>query len=224
MKKKAGIYLCGAPGSGKSALAKRLAQDLSGLLEGEIEIIDEYTDEVERLGYKVAGEGAYLSNMVIYSEHRHAEDLVRMKQNNFITCGGGIERLAHAGVRTEVMNAGVKTPENDMRVMKEMQTATMFSFLLADTFAYSFVFYLPRRESVLLPGEDHKEPFYKRVDFAIRTTIDKFRVPAFEVEGTIDEQVEKVKAIIEETFENAAKAKEVVDGSPDNSGDNPEEN
>lgn len=183
------IGLLGAPGAGKTELAKALAKRLEG--DGKkVAIVDEYIEKAEKdadlaMGFYATYIGNILAAMSRFSNERTAEgDVV-------ITCGTLIENQLYAatdGINSERFQDDAD--EHRKRVVVGMQ---LFGLFMMDLFDYDALFYLP-----LEGGEGYVKTFDENIPLALEL----WDLKAIKLEGTADEQVEAVITAIKEKNES----------------------
>lgn len=162
------IALVGAPGSGKSELASKIALD--GIeRKSPVYVIDRY---VESLSHEVDIAMGYLADYVpnlmcamerFSRERRHAAQYIDVFPNR-LTCGTVIESACYAAMRS-ASEAETDSPMEKKIGTLRMETAmNMLSMVLAETWDYTHVFYLPLRQ-------DHDNEIDLRLDHSIRDAL-----------------------------------------------------
>lgn len=197
---KVSTYIAGAPGTGKSNISKMFAEKIveAGVVD-EMQVIDGYVEDVVQTGFPVGAGSTYLSTLSVMYRQQVMEEKMRSSNSNFVTAGGLIENMAHSGINVEVLQNGLKTPENDMRIVREMGLAQMLSFLVADRIMYSIVFYSPYDQpKLIVEGKENENLFNERLDAAIQAILSNFRIPIIQLEGTDEEKADQmVKVLVE---------------------------
>jgi hypothetical protein len=182
------IGLLGAPGAGKSKLAKRLKKELEARFQTETyPIVDNYVSKLAKQTGRAYGHWAnYVDNLNVgfkrYELEVNAGD-------NLITCGTILDTITYG-----FSIADLDVQRNAQRRTMAINIATLNAlmktqgWLFTQMFAYDVAFYLPVTNS-----EGHPP----RQDAALRTTIDEFFAAIVPLEeGKIDRQVKRALSVI----------------------------
>lgn len=174
------VGLIGAPGAGKHALASLFAREFQ-LKTGEFVAVVESPARTIEDGYNrpMGVHGDYRDTLEAHFIRSQQEEGLRQAHESFISVGTLAENLAHGGVKVEDIRMGIATPDQQQRVMKEMHTTTVMTFLMIDSFRYTFGFYLPLKDTsdLIVPGQDSADDAYaRRVDNGLRIVINNFNL------------------------------------------------
>jgi len=203
------IALTGAPGSGKNQVAWKFGELFTPYLEKyehELKVIPNTGKIIEQSYDRAMGLfGDYNTTLWANYLRYEMEQDARKAGKSFITVGCVLDNMAHGGVKIEDIRTGLQTPDTEPRMMKEMHATTVMSFLFMDTFRYTFGFYLPAKEAIVLPGqeEDATSPFNQRIDMALRTIYQNFglRIQVLD-QPSIDEQAQEMVDTVVRIMEN----------------------
>lgn len=161
------IALVGSPGSGKSALAHAIADELiksdgqCAECNTPISIIDDYPRTVRDQGsYEIGLDGGYMSSVSIAVERYNRERSAQYSHNKtIITCGTIIETSVYLAQHFE-RQLRMKTSEDEK--LEEFQriegSMKMLAVLYMDTFKYDKAFYVPP----VKPNDDERWAEYDR--------------------------------------------------------------
>lgn len=144
------IALVGAPDSGKTALAERIAEAAQDKIV--FDILDGYVERyADETNIAVGHFASYITNLSVAFERLRQEDLKAAlvgksdgdEDLNLITCGTAIDSAIYASLVGSV--AAAHAPEDRKRSEFARTSTTMHAFgmLIADTWDYDLTFYLP---------------------------------------------------------------------------------
>jgi hypothetical protein len=156
------IALVGAPGSGKQAVmdafCAQIGPDPFWKDQNIVALANAGKVLEENYDTPMGVFGDYKENLFAHFLRAEMEMRAFGQGYSVITAGTVIENMAHGGVKIEDIRNGLTTPDQEMRLMKEMHATTVMSFLFQDTFRYTFGFYLPLPEtSLILPGAENAD-------------------------------------------------------------------
>lgn len=191
------IGLVGAPGSGKTRLAHKLADELRQEY-GTTKVIDSYVQPIiDKTGIALGHFATYLGNLMIAGERLQAELAWQKAKVNSITCGTILETTTYLSTAVGIQKE--RDPQNNYLFERARVQLESFGLILHDTFRYDHVFYLP------LPETDDKEVIFdQHLDQELEAAIRLFNIPATRLEGDTDA---KLKAALQE-IESAKEAAE----------------
>jgi hypothetical protein len=134
------IGLIGAPGAGKSKLAKALAKRY------DLKVVDNYAQKIQKdtdlaLGpWVIHSENLMVAGARLAAEYRYVKD-------DTITAGTIIDSLTYAAVKSDVSLR--RDPESVRNTYITAQSAMhALTMMLAETWRYDICFFLPLEESV----------------------------------------------------------------------------
>lgn len=202
------IGVVGAPGSGKQALG-----------EAFLELADPWFQEndsdlflIENAGRTIGQDfdrplgmiGTFSDDVRCHFRRHEAEELARAKGVSFLSLGTIIENIAHCGTNIQTIVNGFQTPDQEPEVQRRHVAMTMLTMCYRESFRYTFGFYLPKPEAIILPDTDEvQETFDRRVDQGIREVLGQFRIPIQVLdEPTIEEKAEEMYQTIVRIMEN----------------------
>lgn len=151
------IALIGAPGSGKSRLAKAIEEEY---IKGDgqcdecntpVVVVDDYAESARNFGaYEIGLYGGYMANITIAIDRYACERFAyhETKAKTIITCGTIIETSVYLSQQFEQMIKGATTGGDKLEVAQRIEgTVKMLAVLYMDTFKYTKAFYLPSLEA-----------------------------------------------------------------------------
>jgi energy-coupling factor transporter ATP-binding protein EcfA2 len=173
------IALIGAPGSGKSELAKALEDKL----DGDVGIVDDYMDEVQEYSRFVLDEHAtYIGNLYIllgrYAKERLIEEEVKSCCDHLISCGTLVETTVYTSL--EAVNH-----QDDVHWVRVQNMMNIIGTFFQDTWRYDHTFVLQ------LPNPD-TDDIAGKVDRHLFMAINSFGIHYTPIDGSLDERVAKV--------------------------------
>lgn len=139
------VGLLGAPGAGKSTLARRLKRTLN---EGDWKVIDKYVDRLsDRTDLAYRYFATYEQNLQIAFERWTLEQEVRATGFNSITCGTLYETALYCAIKTHRWTDDpMVRAEEALRAETTMRTIGMME---VDLFDYDLLFWIPYSEKTL---------------------------------------------------------------------------
>lgn len=192
------IALLGAPGSGKTKIARALSKELSEF--GPFKIIDNYVPKLERrFDFAYGHFASYVPNLSVALERIGLENAAG---ENFITCGTIFETISYLSLHITVANRFA--PEGQLELARAGATMSALGMMVADTFNYDYAFRLPYKKpqddwdgdlDVLIP--QILEEFYYYV-----SPLDLTFKKNLELASGIIRQIEKEKSEQAETTED----------------------
>lgn len=189
------IALIGAPTSGKSQLARAL-QNVEDVL-----ILDGFDHHLRQYELPMGKDATFREALVMHTEQYRQEIGPRRFGHSFVSCGTGVERVAHALVRYQSM--AISTSEAERKGSDiDMIGAEMLAALMIDGMVYDHVVYLPLVTDPP-PGSDGTVPaassFEAMVDEMIRQTMIDFGISAVWLEGTTEERLASLLTMLNES-------------------------
>lgn len=226
------IGLCGAPGSGKQKLVDEFLTVATPWFEengSTLTVVPSPGTVIEQEYDQAMGAfGSYVEDLWAFFHRYETEQGLRKDQKSFISSSTVFDTIAHCGVNMEAILAGITTPDTEVRQMKQKIAMTALTFLQQDRFAYNFGFYLPYKQTVILPGQedDFESRYNQRVDQGLQMVFANFGLriqvldqPTFEEKAQV--MFETVKKIAEdgppkppEDPNEAAEIPEVAEDDP----------
>lgn len=210
------VAFIGAPGVGKASVAGQFIDLVEPWLkaqDGEIVYIPNAGSTIEE-EYDIAmGQvGGYRENLWTFFHRLEKERQAQVAGKSYVTSGTVLEALAHSGVGYEITmlgaDSGIVTSETQAELQKIQVTMTMLTFLFVDNFRYKFVFYIPRTENVIIPGQDEtpEQRLSRRVDAALQEIFRNFQLRVQVLDQPTNEErakvaFETIKTIYEEGIE-----------------------
>lgn len=215
MNEKFVIAFIGAPGAGKSELAKAVAEKYED--GDQIVVVDDYVSHItDDMNIAVGVFGNYFVNLLIYFERWKAERVAFQTGKNAIICGSDIDSFIYAHMGVEALQHEITTPQTEQLQARANNALVMHQMLMTDFFRKSLVYYLPRPEKLVVPGQDvdPNEHFDKRIDDKIRAFILSLPVEIPMLTGTPAEKVDRILADIE-NLPNTIVTEDAVDEAED---------
>lgn len=192
------IVLIGAPGSGRSNLAQRLQKELENNGR-QFKIVDEYFHAIDQIKIAKGQVGDYHVNIWVHYLRYHAEQWCRYHDQDFITVGSDVETLAHQALYTEWLGKQLLTPQAEMDAVVNITGGQMINILLQDYFGKDYAWYVPLQD---LPDDLTDEQFFAtKLDVAIRSIIQTYKMNIPTLLGTVDEKVQTMVDLIENKSE-----------------------
>lgn len=202
------IGVVGAPDSGKQALGEAFLELADPwFLENDSELF-----LIENAG-KTIGEdfdrptgmiGTFSDDVRCHFRRHEAEELARAKGVSYLSLGTLVENIAHSGTNIQTIVNGFQTPDQEPEVQRRHVAMTMLTLCFRESFRYTFGFYLPPREVIILPDTDEVEANYnKRIDSGIREVLANFRIPIQVLDQpSVEEKAEEMYQTIVRIMEN----------------------
>lgn len=202
------IGVVGAPGSGKQALG-----------EAFLELADPWFEEndsdlflIENAGRTLGQDldhpmgmiGTFSDDLLCHFHRHEAEEIARRKGASFLSLGTLVENIAHCGTNIQTIVNGFQTPDQESEVQRRHVAMTALTLCFRESFRYTFGFYLPKPETIILPDTDEVEETYNtRVDAGVREVLGQFRIPIQVLDQpTIEEKAEEMFTTIRRIMEN----------------------
>jgi len=180
------VALIGAPGVGKEDIAKKFIEIASPWLseQGEEIVYIENPGNVisERFDVAMGQFGDYRESLWAFFNRLEQERLAEINGKSYIVSGTILESLAHAGIKYEITmlgaDSGIITPETQFDLQKLQIAMTLLTYLFVDNFRYKFAFYVPRSESIIIPGQEEslEDRFSRRIDTALGEIFRNFQL------------------------------------------------
>lgn len=180
------IVLVGAPGSGRSELAKRLINELP---EKKFVLVDNYIRNISSLGIATGQPADYHVNLWAHYARFEAEQIYRDKNTNFITVGSDIETIAHQALFTEWLGEQILTPATEMATVANVTAGQLLATILQDFFFKDYAWYVPLQDG-------NTDYFATRLDRAIRSVLQLYRIPMPTLTGTEDDKLAEMVKVI----------------------------
>lgn len=194
-------FLVGAPGAGKSAIAKAFQDRTKTWFEEKgmkpLVVLDGLPQALaEDAGIQLGAYGNYYDTATIWHHAEVRRDRTRRTGRPFLDTQSLISTLAHANARINVMGQLVMTPELQMNMQRELMSGTVLTNYLPERWApmLNFGWYVPLPEQIIVPGRN-QETFPVAVDAVIRDMNVKLGLGLPVLEGTLDQ---KVQAMIDD--------------------------
>lgn len=205
------LALIGAPGSGKQKLIEafqEVAADYLAENDQELHVIPNAGTVIEETYDQAMGAfGGYVEDQWANYIRHEAEIAAKAKGVSYITSGTVIENIAHCGVNMEAILGGITTPQTELRIQQNQVAMAALSMYFAERFRYTFGFYLPYKQKVIIAGQDEFEAHYQqRVDHGIQTVMQNFglRIQVLD-EPSYEEKAAAILATVQEIIENGAR-------------------
>lgn len=198
------VALLGAPGSGKSKLAARLARRLNtkGPLwdppaprpGGQWKVIDDYVGKVTPDAGPIFDRSVYPINIQIASQRWILERQAASKHQSTITCGTIFETIIYAAAHGLTLN---RIPDESLffeeaEISKQMMES--FATLAMITFDYDALFYLPH------PGETEKT-WNSVINAKLPEVLEGAMKQAIVLRGPLKNQCNEAYDIIKQIFQ-----------------------
>lgn len=144
------IGIIGAPQSGKSSLARKLAYSLNSL-ENDIpswKLVDKYVESLsKRTGMAFGYIGTFEQDLQVHFERWTREQEIQAQGNHSITCGTIYETTVYCALKTaRWSNNPAVNIEHNLRTETVMR---MLGMLEVDCFDYDLLFWLPYSQKFL---------------------------------------------------------------------------
>lgn len=202
------IGLVGAPSSGKKKVTEEFVKisadyfaendNKLSVIETSGEFIQEYYDQA--MGLFASARDELWGFFTRLSRERLEQSL----GNSYISLGTAVDSLAHSMATMEAMAMGFATPDLSVRLQKQQMATGTLTWLFAENFRYTFGFYIPFKQGVLLPGQEESEVNYAgRVDAALQAIFQQFglRIQVLD-EPTYEEKAQSMFDTIKNLIEN----------------------
>lgn len=189
------IALIGAPGSGKSELAKALTEKL----DGDVKVVDDYIVNVEEYSrFVIDSDATYIGNLYAllgrYAEERRAQEA---EPDHVISCGTLIETAIYTSLEAV-------QHQDDPHWVRVQNMMNIIGSFFQDTWRYdlAFVLDLPNADIETHPGKLNKHLFMAINSFGIHYT---------PLGGPLQDRVDKVMEAVEQAKVNEEDEAETAD-------------
>lgn len=185
------IGILGAPGSGKSALAKKLSR----AFPGEFTIIDKYVEGLEnKTGYYFGTYSAtHPQNYQILFHRWTLEQEAENKEKSTISCGTLYESVLYTAIHSLLIEQlEPNNPEESIQIEAAMRGLAMIETLISD---YDVLFYLPYDEKM---REEKENTFDLVVDQKIPQILEGYYKYSIRLEGTEREKVKNATKYVKQ--------------------------
>lgn len=211
------IALIGAPGSGKSAVATKIAKEL----EGKTKIVDKYVEGLEtKTGFAFGRLATIPQNFQVVFDRWTREQTAAKSYDNVITCGTVYETTIYTAIHAHQS----QTTEKDMLKHLEAQAAMQVLVNVEQTtLEYDLLFYLPYDpKSALAAGHSYDT----LVNVKIPEVLDGYFRPWQSLTGTNKEKVKRaaevIRAFAKSKAQDAEAKQSAVSGSGEPSKEEPQ--
>ena len=204
------MYLVGAPGSGKSALADAFAKAAKPWFEERKMkpplVLDGLPQALREDGnIQLGGYGNYFDSASIWYHAEVRRERARQSQRTFIDTQSLISTLAHINARLSVMQHLVMTEELQVQGQLELAHGQAMTLYLPTRWmngSVNFAWYLPLPEQIIVPGRD-RETFPVAVDAVLRDMNLKLGLNIPLLDGTLEERVERMMKDLDDAYNEA---------------------
>lgn len=190
------MILIGAPGSGKSEIAKQFqAQSQEWFAEKGLKplvVLDGLPEALqEEAGIELAAFGNHFDAASIYFHGEVRRRRTARQEKSFIDTQNLINSIAHVNARLNGMAQLVATPDSQAAMQREFQMGTVLTNYLVDHFQVNFAWYAPLPEKIIVPGRDNGN-FPASVDAVIRDMNTKLGLGVPVLVGSREDQVKRM--------------------------------
>lgn len=187
-------FLIGAPGAGKTALAKEFAKVSKDWFEEKgmkpLVVLDGLPQALaEDADIQLGAYGNHYDTASIWFHGEVRRDRTRKTGRPFLDTQSLVTSLGHANARLNVMSQLVQTPQLQQEMQREFMVGTTLTNYLPDRWRLNFGWYLPLPEQIIVPGRD-RETFPVAVDAVIRDMNVKLGLGLPVLEGSVDQKVQ----------------------------------
>ena len=202
------IALIGAPGSGKQEITqayKDIADPWFAVKEaGALNVLANPGNVIqEELNTAMGLFGGWKEDLRVFFRRYEQEQAFRANGENFITLGTALENLAHCGVNMENIIRSIQTEEQQQALQIQQIAMTQLTYLFTSTFQYTFAFYVPKTDSIILPdASDSEDNYNRRVDDALKMVFNNFGIRIQVLGGTVEEKAQEIFDTVARIVEN----------------------
>jgi hypothetical protein len=192
------VGLIGIPGTGKSRLAEGAADKLGE--DYDLEIVDAVAEDLSDYlgGIEISHRSSFIPNLMMATEREKRLQHLRANNQDFISCGTLIDSVcyssAYIGPLAQILEEN-KSGLLQRQVESEIAAfhAMMYTALRVIG-AFDKLFYLPVPKSleIELPGRPALAPELKQIDTEIQSVLQSLNLPVVTLDGSFDENVERV--------------------------------
>lgn len=179
------IGILGAPGSGKSKLARTLAKEF------DLTAVDNYVQRLQKKTDLALGPWSSYSELFMVAGQRLAEE--EKVKTDRVTVGTMVDTLVYAAVRSDVT---MHRDGSDRQAVYLAAQAAMqgLSLMFTETWDYDICFHLPYTDEQKRKKQGTWEA---AVDGAYLTVIESFQVPyAYTIGGPLEDRISIAKETI----------------------------
>lgn len=184
------IAILGAPGSGKTKFANRLAKSLRTDEGLKIRVIDNYAQRIQKSSGLALGPWAsYSENFMVAGERMQLESA--QKADYQITCGTIIDTIVYAMVKSDVIFHNDSDQERRYVYAHAQGAVNGLSVWYTETWNYDIGFFLPLEK-------ENKHRWTDSINDAYSPVVESFLVPnIYSLEGDQKERAEIASKVIE---------------------------
>ena len=188
------MFLIGAPGSGKSALAKAFEEASKDWFESHemkpLLVLDGLPQALHEDGdIQLGAYGKHFDSSAIWYHGEVRRQRARQSERSFLDTQSLPSTLSHINARLNVMTKLVQTPELQAEMQREFASGAALTTYLQDRWTLNFGWYLPLPDAIIVPGRD-RDTFPVAVDAVLRDMNLKLGLGVPLLDGTLDERVQ----------------------------------
>lgn len=190
------IGIIGAPGAGKSKLAKKLSYSLGQhVFDKAPKVIDGYVEKLEeQTGYAYGYFCTYVQNFQIIYQRWTLEQIAQHKGHDTITCGTIYETICYSGLLA--LDSSLHPEANEF--MEARTAMTALAMMEVNMFDYDVLLYLPYDgETILAKGRSYDTV----IDRKVPEILEGHFKQALTLDGTDRENVKRVTEVVRQIHE-----------------------